>query len=74
MNGRISQKSLWWSHVEEDIEAMATQHEACKITAAMSTQAAHNQCQYPSTPCKRVYINCPWRIQQDRLLGNGGCF
>ena len=56
VNERISQKSFWWSHVDQDIEATATQHEACKITAAISTQADHNQWQYPSTPWERVYI------------------
>ena len=56
VNGRISQKSFWWSHVDQGVEATATQYEACKITAAMSTQAALNQWQYPSTPWERLYI------------------
>ena len=56
VNGRISQKSFCWSHVHQDIEATGTQCKACKITTAMSTQAALNQWQYPSTPWERVYI------------------
>ena len=53
----LARSHLWWPDLDHDIEAMATQCEACMITAAMPGQAAHHPWQYPSTPWERVHID-----------------
>ena len=53
----LARSHLWWPHLDQDIEAMTTQCEACKITAAMPAQVAHHPWQYPSTPWERVHID-----------------
>ena len=53
----LARSHLWWPHLDQDVEAMAAQCEACKITAAMPAQAAHHPWQYPSSPWERVHID-----------------
>ena len=54
LNESISQKSFRWPHLDQDFEAVVAQCEACKIIAAIPTQAAHHPWQYASTLWERV--------------------
>ena len=48
---------MWWPHLNQDVEVMVAQCEACKITAAKPALATHHPWQYPSTPWERVHID-----------------
>ena len=53
----LARSYIWWSHLDQDIEAMAVQCEACKTTTAVPAQTAHHPWRYPSAPWKRVHID-----------------
>ena len=50
----LARSHFWGSYLDQDVEALAIQYEACKITAPMP---AHHPWQYPSTPWERVHID-----------------
>ena len=53
----LARSYIWWPHLDQDIEAMAVQCEACKTTTAMPAQTAHHPWHYPSAPWERVHID-----------------
>ena len=53
----LARSHIWWPGLDDDIETLSSQCEACKTTAAMPAPAAQHPWQYPSTPWERVHID-----------------
>ena len=53
----LARSHIWWPGLDNDIETLSSQCEACKTTVAMPAPAAHHPWQYPSTPWERVHID-----------------
>ena len=48
---------IWWHGLNDDIETLSSQCEACKTTAAMPVPAAPHPWQCPSIPWEQIHID-----------------
>ena len=53
----LARSHVWWPHLDDDIEALCTDCEACKITTAMPAPAPIHPWQYPSSQWERIQID-----------------
>ena len=52
----LARSHVWWPHLDDDIEALCTDCEACKTTA-MPAPAPIHPWQYPSSQRERIHID-----------------
>ena len=52
----LARSHVWWPHLDDDIEALCTDCEACKTTTAMPAPAPIHPWQYPSSQWERIHI------------------
>ena len=53
----LARSHIWWPGLDDDIETLSSQCEACKTMAAMPAPAAHHPWQYSTVPWERVHID-----------------
>ena len=53
----LARSHIWWPGLDDDIETLSSQCEACKTTAAMPVPAAQHPWQYPNAPWERIHID-----------------
>ena len=53
----LARSHIWWPHLDDAIEALCAECEACKTTAAMPPPAPIHPWQYPSSQWERVHID-----------------
>ena len=53
----LARSYFWWPKLDQQIEALAAQCDACKSTISMPAQASHHPWQNPNTPWDRIHMD-----------------
>ena len=53
----LARSHIWWPGLDDNIETLSSQYEACKTTAAMPAPVAKHPWQYPNAPWERVHVD-----------------
>ena len=53
----LARSHIWWPGLDDDIETLSSQWEACKTTVAMPAPATQHPWQYPNAPWERVHVD-----------------